>query len=66
VPFYAETVAHKMTELTNGQASSTVADNRSNTEFHRWRNTAAITRIAFHAPSTFNFIAGSHVIIYGR
>jgi hypothetical protein len=66
VPFYAETTAHKVCEITDGSADSLAADRRANVQVGRWRSTAAITRVTFTAPGGQNFAAGSHMICYGR
>jgi hypothetical protein len=66
IPFYTETVAHKAAEILHGRHDTTAANGSIEARALRWASTAAITRMAFIAPSTFNFIAGSHVIIYGR
>jgi hypothetical protein len=66
IPFYTETVAHKAAEVLHGRHDTTAANGSIEARAMRWASTAAITRMAFIAPSTFNFIAGSHVIIYGR
>jgi hypothetical protein len=66
IPFYTETVAHKAAEVLHGRHDTTAANGSIEARALRWASTAAITRMAFIAPSTFNFIAGSHVIIYGR
>jgi hypothetical protein len=66
VPFYTETTAHKVCEITDGSADSVAADRRVNVQVGRWRSTAAITRVTFTAPGGQNFAAGSHMICYGR
>jgi hypothetical protein len=66
IPFYTETVAHKLARMVHGHHDTTAANCSVETRIMRWADTSAITRIAFTAPSTKNFIAGSHVIVYGR
>jgi hypothetical protein len=66
IPFYTATVAHKTGENVHGNADTTAANSAVSAYMLTWRNTAAITRMSFTAPSTKNFIVGSRVIIYGR
>jgi hypothetical protein len=66
IPFYAETTAHKSLEMTFGNGDTTDANKQAQVYVARWDQTTAISQISFHAPAGQNFIAGSHVIIYGR
>lgn len=64
IPAYSSTTFHKVGEMTNMLVEDTAATCRVDLKGFRWRNTAAITRIAF-TPTT-GFKLGSCVYIYGR
>lgn len=66
VPRYAQTTGRKVAIITFGMADSGAANTQSDVTIGNWRNTAAISRMAF-TPQTggANFIAGSAVYIYG-
>ncbi len=63
VPMYAGTVAHKVMELTGGIPDQTNANTRTYSNTFHWRDTSAITRIAFAAS---NLDIGTTVLIYAR
>lgn len=66
IPFYTETTAHKAVEVEFGNPDDTDANKSVQINLARWKDAAAITRLSLTAPAGKNFVAGSHVIVYGR
>lgn len=64
-PGYTQTTFHKVGNYILGSPEDTAANNRVRAVNCRWRNTAAITRMAVAAGSG-NLLAGSRLLIYGR
>lgn len=64
IPSYAQTVAHKTGILVSGAADATAANSYAQVKSARWRNTAAITRLAMLAAAN-NLLAGSRLTVYG-
>lgn len=64
IPSYRQTTAHKSFTSASVALEDTAADSRIEQGGGRWRNTAAITRMAV-GPSSGNFLAGSRMTIYG-
>lgn len=67
IPFYSQTVAHKSVEWTLGvMDDADTADIFHDSTSGRWRSTSAINRITWETPGTYNFIAGSSMVIFAR
>lgn len=64
IPGYDKTVFHKEGTIFESGSSGTAANNWQLTAALRWRNTAAISRIAV-LPSSGQLLAGSRLIVLG-
>lgn len=64
IPAYAQTTGHKTGLTFSGYGEDTSGDMRVSVTVGRWRNTAAISRLAITAGSG-NLLAGSRLTVYG-
>ncbi len=64
IPGYGQTTFHKVGEGTGATPDSVAANNRIETQSGRWRNTAAINRVAMNAQAGV-LRTGSRLTIYG-
>lgn len=65
IPAYADTTGHKSVVSIAGSADAVAADGNAETRGHRWRNTAAITRVEMFVIGGSNLAAGSRLSVYG-
>ena len=65
IPSYTGTTAFKSGFAGAAEVEATAANNRIEVTGMSWRSTAAVNQLTFTASAGSNFVAGSHLTIYG-